>query len=133
MAKKQRPTAKTVHLPDTERRKVKEYDPEDLIGMADDAQRKQLAESGRAPYIKLKQGETSLHFPKQRPAVGMNGFGKEQVVFRVVDDKDAEWDLPFALASPMVKKLGVRLAKGAFDVEIVRAGEGRETTYALVD
>lgn len=135
MAAKQTPKVKaekTVTIPGGSRKNVKEYDMADLEQLAKNSRREALKAQGQAPFFKLPVGTTHLELLKQRARVETNKWGKEQAVFRVVHD-DEEYDLALPLSSSVTIALSRRIREGRYEVSIVRAGEGQNTTYSILE
>ena len=88
-----------------------------------------LKEQGKAEFLTLPEGVTTIHVDCTVALREMDGdFGKRKV-FRITSDGE-EYDLPasYSLAAKILKTM---TAEKTTNVQIIRAGEGKQTRYSV--
>ena len=84
-----------------------------------------LGENGYAPFFKLPEGESVLHFEDVEPRVNKNY--PNDVIFRI-RHSDIEYDYSVNTKSPLYKGIIGLIAEGFKDIKVLRVGKTKENT-----
>ncbi len=86
--------------------------------------------AGKAPFLVLQEGVTTLTFKNEIPTKRVNNFGKEVADFKVLVGND-EYIFSVNTHSNLYSKILGYIAQGIRTVKIIRAGTGKETRYSV--